>query len=107
MPGSPRPAQSQFVVNYRRKGDGLERRYTIGAFPDWSVTAAREEAKRIKREIDGGADPVGKDKADRAAPTVADFALVRDEHVVAEAPEHAGGISGHDAEPDLCPRWAP
>jgi integrase len=58
-----------FVLTYRRK-DGLQRRCTIGSFPDWSVTAAREEAKRLKREIDGGGDPVGHVRADREAPTV-------------------------------------
>jgi integrase len=60
-----------FVLNYRRKADGLERRFTIGTFPAWSVTAAREEAKRLKREVDGGGDPIGKFKAEREAPTVA------------------------------------
>jgi integrase len=63
-----------FVVNYRRKADGLERRYTIGSFPDWSVAAAREKAKELKRRVDGGGDPVGEHAADRAAPTVADLA---------------------------------
>ena len=48
-----------FVLNYRRKTDGRQRRFTIGSYPDWSVGAARDEAKRLKREIDGGADPVG------------------------------------------------
>src|SRR5262249_26780702 len=48
-----------FILNYRRKLDGRERRYTIGSFPDWGTTAARVEAKRLKRAIDGGADPVG------------------------------------------------
>src|SRR6516225_3382518 len=59
-----------FILNYRRKLDGRERRITIGAFPDWSTTAAREEAKRLKREIDGGADPIGEHQAERAAATV-------------------------------------
>ena len=62
-----------FIVNYRRKSDGVERRYTIGAFPAWNVTAAREEAKRVKRLIDGGGDPVGELAAARGAPTVADL----------------------------------
>jgi len=62
-----------FILNYRRKSDGRERRITIGAFPDWSTTAAREEAKRLKREIDGGADPIGEEEAARAAPSVADL----------------------------------
>jgi integrase len=62
-----------FVLNYRRKSDGRERRYTIGAFPTWTVAAAREEAKRLKRLVDGGGDPVGEDAAQRAAPTVNDL----------------------------------
>src|SRR5262245_57995394 len=62
-----------FVLNYRRKADGLERRWTIGSFPDWTTGAAREEAKRLKRDIDGGADPVGSYRSGRAAPTVADL----------------------------------
>jgi integrase len=51
-----------------------ERRYTIGSYPDWTVAAAREEAKRLKREIDGGRDPLAKRVADREAPTVNDLA---------------------------------
>ena len=62
-----------FVLNYRRKSDGRERRWTIGSFPDWTTGAARDEAKRLKRLIDGGADPVGEHKSERAAPTVADL----------------------------------
>jgi integrase len=62
-----------FVLNYRRKADGLDRRWTIGSFPDWGTGAARDEARRLKRAIDGGADPVGESKVDRVAPTVADL----------------------------------
>jgi integrase len=62
-----------FVVNYRRKSDSLERRYTIGSFPDWSTQAAREEAKRLKRQIDGGGDPVGADRETHAAATINDL----------------------------------
>jgi integrase len=62
-----------FILNYRRRTDGRERRYTIGSFPDWGTTAAREEAKRLKREIDGGADPIGEQEENRAAATVADL----------------------------------
>ena len=68
-----------FVLNFYRRADGRERRFTIGGFPEWSVAAAREEAKRLKREIDGGADPVGDQQKNRAAPTVADLAA-RFEH---------------------------
>jgi hypothetical protein len=45
-----------FVLNYRRRSDGVERRTTIGSFPEWTVAAARDEAKRLRREIDGGSD---------------------------------------------------
>jgi integrase len=62
-----------FVLNYRRKIDGRERRITIGGYPDWGTTAAREEAKRLKRLIDGGADPVGEQEENRAAATVSDL----------------------------------
>jgi integrase len=63
-----------FILNYRRKSDGRERRFTIGSFPVWGVGAARDEAKRLKRAIDGGADPVGTHQESRAAATVADLA---------------------------------
>src|SRR5262249_58171384 len=57
-----------FILNYRRKSDGLERRYTVGTFPVWSVTAAREEAKRLKRIIDSGGGPGCGDPAPRGGP---------------------------------------
>jgi integrase len=62
-----------FILNYRRKADGLERRLTIGAFPDWSVAAARDEAKALRRSIDSGADPVGDHREARDAATVSDL----------------------------------
>src|SRR5262245_45001887 len=76
-----------FILDYRRKLDGKQRRITIGSFPDWSTTAAREEAKRLKREIDGGADPVGEQKEARAAPTMADLcARFLEEYVPRKSP---------------------
>ena len=62
-----------FVLNYRRKADGRERRATIGQSPAWSVAAAREKAKELRRAIDNGGDPVGELAAERGAPTVADL----------------------------------
>jgi integrase len=62
-----------FVLSYRRRTDQRPRRFTIGSFPDWTTAAAREEAKRLKREIDGGADPVGAYQDSRSAPTIADL----------------------------------
>jgi integrase len=60
-----------FILNYRARG--VERRYTIGSSPDWTVSAAREEAKRIKRFVDQGRDPMGERHEERAAPTVNDL----------------------------------
>src|SRR5262249_55968652 len=76
-----------FVLNYRRKADGVERRYTIGSWPSWSVAAAREGAKRPRRAVDGGGDPVGEAQAMRDAPTVADLAeRFLTEHVMRRRP---------------------
>ena len=61
-----------FVLNYRTHG-GRERRYTIGSFPDWTASAARAEAKELKKRIDRGEDPLAEVEAKRAAPTVADM----------------------------------
>jgi integrase len=61
-----------FILNYRTRS-GLERRYTIGSFPDWKCAPAREEAKRLKKQIDVGADPMGDVKASRDAKSVADL----------------------------------
>src|SRR5689334_15545748 len=57
-----------FVLNYRAAG--RERRFTIGAYPDWSVAAARDRAKELKREIDRGGDPMTERRERLAAPTI-------------------------------------
>lgn len=61
-----------FFLNYRI--NGVERRYTIGRYPTWSVTAAREEAKAIRRRIDRGEDPAADKRERRDAPTMQDLA---------------------------------
>jgi integrase len=66
-----RSGSRSFILNYRARG--IERRPTIGSYPDWKVSAAREEAKRLKREIDQGRDPMGERHDERAAPTVNDL----------------------------------
>ena len=67
-----------FVLNYVVKG--RERRMTIGSFPTWSATAAREQAKSLRRKIDAGIDPLDEREAEikaadaaRRAPTVQDL----------------------------------
>src|SRR5580693_3010705 len=61
-----------FFLNYRDSA-GRERRYTIGTYPTWSVEAARERAKELRRLIDQGQDPAGDKRERREAPTVADL----------------------------------
>jgi hypothetical protein len=59
-----------FVLTYWTKA-GRQRRITIGTFPNWTVGAARIEARRLKRLVDEGGDPLGDIEAEREAPTVA------------------------------------
>lgn len=67
-----------FVLNYRC--DGRERRLTIGTWPAWSATAARERAKELRRQIDQGIDPLAAREARRGALTVASLATDYIEH---------------------------
>ena len=60
-----------FVLNYRLGGHEL--RITIGAYPDWSVAAAREHARTLKRRINLGDDPMQERHDDRVAPTMAEL----------------------------------
>jgi integrase len=60
-----------FFIDYRL--NGRQRRYTIGPFPRWSAEAAREQAKKLRKEIDQGVDPAGDKRARRTAPTVQDL----------------------------------
>jgi integrase len=70
-----------FVLNYRTRS-GRERRFTIGTYPAWKVTAAREEARRLKKLIDEGQDPLAELKAERDAPTVGDLCRrYKEEHL--------------------------
>src|SRR5215469_1358400 len=57
-----------FFIDYRL--NGRQGRYTIGPFPRWSVEAAREEAKKLRKQIDRGFDPAGNKRERRTAPTV-------------------------------------
>jgi hypothetical protein len=43
---------------------------TIGRWPEWSVTAARERAKELRRMIDAGLDPLAAREDLREAPRV-------------------------------------
>ena len=60
-----------FTLDYRVKG--RQRRFTIGRWPEWTVTAAREQAKALRRVIDDGGDPLGEREAGMAAPRIPDL----------------------------------
>jgi integrase len=63
-----------FLVRYRRKDDGKERSMVIGDFPTWSAVQARNEAKRIRRDVDLGLDPLASIEKARGEPTLAEVA---------------------------------
>ena len=74
-----------FVLDYR--AHGRQRRITIGSFPDWSVAAARETAKNLKREVDLGNDPMAERQEDRAALTMNDlWEKYQREHLAQKSP---------------------
>jgi integrase len=74
-----------FVLDYR--AEGRQRRITLGAYPDWSVQAARKTAKELKREVDHGRDPMGERHAERTAPTIEElWGRYQLEHLPRKAP---------------------
>jgi len=76
-----------FILNYTRKADRRERRYTIGRYPSWEVGPAREEAKRLRRAVDAGGDPLGDLEKTRSEPTVAELcARFNEEHLSVKRP---------------------
>jgi integrase len=89
-----------FVLNYVSI-NGRERRYTIGAFPTWKTTAARDEAGRLKASIRAnGTDPVGELEAARAASTVADMI---DRYVADHQPRKRAGSVRDEAS--MIAKW--
>ena len=93
-----------FVLNYRTRA-GRERRFTIGAFPDWRVAAARHEAAELKKRIDRGEDPLGEIQDARDAKTMSDLCeRFRAEHFPKKRPStqlEYGGIIEKYILPEL------
>src|SRR5450759_4206648 len=56
-----------FILNYSVAG--RERRYTIGRYPEWSATAARDEAIKLHGNIRAGNDPLQQRDVGRAEHT--------------------------------------
>jgi integrase len=75
-----------FVFNYRTSAGRL-RRITIGKYPAYTATLAREIAKKHRHTIDNGGDPLAARQGERDAPTVADLAqLYLDTHAKSKRP---------------------
>jgi hypothetical protein len=60
-----------FTIDYRHAG--RQRRMNIGRWPEWSVTAARERAKELRRTIDEGNDPLATWEDFHEAPRIKDM----------------------------------
>src|SRR5690554_3198774 len=60
-----------FTLDYRFAG--RQRRMTIGRWPEWSTTAARERVKELRRMIDEGQDPLAAKEGLREAPRIKDM----------------------------------
>jgi len=78
-----------FTLDYRYAG--RQRRMTIGRWPEWSVTAARERARELRRMIDEGQDPLAAKEGLREAPRITEMIdrYIR-EHLPRLAPVNAG-----------------
>ena len=78
-----------FVFSYSLHG--RERRMTIGDYPHWSVTAARDKAKQLHRQVSDGNDPLEQRQQAAAAPTVADlWEYFKTNHLPTVSDKHAG-----------------
>lgn len=90
-----------FVLTY--SVDGRQRRLTIGAWPAWTATAARERAKELRRQVDNGADPLAQRRERREAPTVEELA---NEYLQRHAPKlKSGKILREYLVRDVLPLW--
>jgi len=75
-----------FVLNYYAAG--VERRLTIGSYPAWSVTAARNRAKELRREVDNGNDPMAKVEPTKTVAEVLDDFILRYASKNLRRPDH-------------------
>jgi integrase len=60
-----------FFLNY--SVGGTEHRVDIGAFPEWTVDAARDEAKALRQLVDRGENPAEDKRERREAPSIQDL----------------------------------
>ena len=90
-----------FVFDYRV--NRRHRRLTIGRYPSWNATAARERAKKLKLQVDRGRDPLGEKEEGRAAPT---FTGVAAEYLERHASKKKSGFRDKQyLTRDVLPSW--
>lgn len=89
-----------FVLSYRNRV-GRGHRFTIGAYPSWPVAAAREEARKLKREIGGGGDPLEAWREKREALTVDELA----DRYLSQHVEKKNRESSHKNNKALLDQW--
>src|SRR6516162_7147644 len=75
-----------FVLNYY--ASGVERRLTIGSYPAWSVAAARNRAKKLRREVDNGGDPMATVEPHKTVAEVLDLFVQRYAPANLRRPDH-------------------
>ncbi|PIB25874.1 integrase [Amylibacter kogurei] len=63
--------KKSFILNYRI--NGRERRMTIGAYPEWTLLAARRRGEELRRDVDLDIDPLQRRTDKMNAPTVQDL----------------------------------
>jgi hypothetical protein len=78
-----------FTIDYRHAG--RQRRMNIGRWPEWSVTAARERAKELRRAVDEGRDPLAMREDFREAPRMKDMI---DRYITEHLPKLAKNNAG-------------
>jgi integrase len=59
---------ASFILEYRF--NGTQRRYTIGRYPEYTATAARDEAVELKKKIRNGIDPLEERHRANSEPTL-------------------------------------
>lgn len=91
-----------FVLNYYA-ASGRERRLTIGKWPTWSATAAREEARELRRRIDRGEDPLETKREARLAETFGELAAEYLERYASQ--KRTGDQDKRYLEADVLPAW--
>lgn len=90
-----------FVLTYWL--DGRQRRLTVGRWPTWNATGARERAKALRRQIDSGEDPLAEKKQRREAPTVSDIA--REYLARHSVKKKTGHLDKEYINRDILPEW--